>query len=99
MTQAESYGSEIVAEEKAWLLVKLALSIVRPLAIVGILFSIVVITGYFAHIEALYRPVSGGPATNPLTAVRNLLSCWWTQPDREPSVSQRVSVLMLKKSE
>ncbi|NMH67034.1 diguanylate cyclase [Shewanella salipaludis] len=48
---------------------KFAQALIRPLSAVCILFGLTVIAGYFGSVEALYRPVTGGPATNPLTAI------------------------------
>lgn len=52
-----------------WTLVKLALSIVKPLAIICCAFGVIALLGYFGDVERLYRPILGGPATNPLTAL------------------------------
>ncbi|QSX35661.1 GGDEF domain-containing protein [Shewanella sedimentimangrovi] len=56
-------------EEKTWILVKYAHALVRPLSIVCILFGFTAIAGYFGSVEAFYRPITNGPATNPLTAI------------------------------
>lgn len=50
-----------------------ALSSVRPLALAGFLLSVLVLTAYAYNIEYLFRPISPGPATHPLTAV--MLAC------------------------
>ncbi|HIF9208483.1 TPA: GGDEF domain-containing protein [Photobacterium damselae] len=52
-----------------WRLVDMALSIVRPLGVVAIIFGLISIAGYFGSVETLYRPIENGSATNPLTAV------------------------------
>ncbi|SBS26315.1 putative diguanylate cyclase YcdT [Marinomonas aquimarina] len=61
------------AAEKPWVLIKVARSIVPPLGIAGILFSLVALFGYLTSYEVLYRPFTNGPATNPLTAICILL--------------------------
>ncbi len=57
------------SEREKWKLVQRVLSLSRWLSALCIFSSIIVLTGYFAHIEATYRPIAGGPATHPLTAV------------------------------
>jgi len=56
------------SEKHAWILVKYALAVSPPIGGLSALFGFVVLAGYFGSLEALYRPISGGPATNPLTA-------------------------------
>jgi len=46
-----------------------ALSLVRPLGLAGALFSLLILAGYAQGIEVLFRPMPGGPATHPLSAV------------------------------
>lgn len=46
-----------------------ALSLVRPLGLAGALFSLLILVGYLLGIEVLFRPMHGGPATHPLSAV------------------------------
>jgi diguanylate cyclase (GGDEF)-like protein len=46
-----------------------ALSLVRPLGLAGALFSLLILAGYALGFEALFRPMNGGPATHPLSAV------------------------------
>lgn len=58
----------VTPEKQTWVLTKLALSVSRPIGSLSALFGFVVLAGYFGNVEALYRPISGGPATNPLTA-------------------------------
>ena len=58
-----------------------ALSLVRPLGLAGALFSLLVLAGYLFGIEAFFRPMQGGPATHPLSAIGLLLLgiggfCW-----------------------
>lgn len=60
-------------EEHQWTLVAAALAIPRPLSTACALFGLIALAGYFGNIEALYRPIAGGPATNPLTALSVLL--------------------------
>lgn len=50
-----------------------ALSLVRPLGLGGALFSLLILAGYGLGIEVLFRPLHGGPATHPLSAVGLLL--------------------------
>lgn len=46
-----------------------SLSLVRPLALTGVLFgSAILVLGYYGGTEWLYRPLSDGAATHPLTA-------------------------------
>ena len=65
--------SAAATEEKQWTLVKAALSLPRPLGTVCAVFALVAFAGYFGSIEQLYRPIDGGPATHPLTALCILL--------------------------
>jgi diguanylate cyclase (GGDEF)-like protein len=65
--------SVVSPEEKQWTLVEAALSVPRPLGAACALFSALSLAGYFGHVEELYRPIAGGPATNPLTALSVLL--------------------------
>ena len=46
-----------------------ALSLVRPLGLAGALFSLLILAGYALGFEVLFRPMNGGPATHPLSAV------------------------------
>lgn len=52
-----------------WTLVKLALSVAGPFALITSAFGVIALLGYFGQEETLYRPITNGPATNPLTAV------------------------------
>ena len=52
-----------------WDLIRIAHSAVRPIGVACLGFGVVVFFGYFFGIESLYRPIEGGPATNPLTAL------------------------------
>ena len=54
---------------RRWLLTRWALVISRPLGACCAIFAILVLLGYFGHVESFYRPIDGGPATNPLTAL------------------------------
>jgi diguanylate cyclase (GGDEF)-like protein len=60
-------------EDRQWTLVEAALALPRPLAAACALFGFVALAGYFGNVEALYRPLAGGPATHPLTAATVLL--------------------------
>jgi len=60
-------------EEKPWVLVKFAQSLAQPLGAVSILFGLTVISGYWGSVEGLYRPITNGSATNPLTAICMIL--------------------------
>ena len=62
-----------VAQEKQWIWVAAALAIPHRLAATCAIFGFVALAGYFGNIEELYRPIAGGPATNPLTAFCVLL--------------------------
>ncbi|SEG53027.1 GGDEF domain-containing protein [Marinobacterium lutimaris] len=62
-----------VTEAKQWTLVEAALSLSRPLGTTCFLFALLALAGYFGNVEALYRPLQGGPATHPLTALCVLL--------------------------
>jgi len=46
-----------------------ALSLVRPLGLAGALFSLLILAGYLLGVEVFFRPMQGGPATHPLSAV------------------------------
>lgn len=59
--------------EKVWVLVRQVLAISRPLGLACAVFGLVSLVGYLGHIESLYRPIAGGPATNPLTATSMFL--------------------------
>jgi len=57
-----------------WALSKAALATSRPLGLFCALFgAVVLVGGYVGDIEPLYRPIAGGPATNPLTALCALI--------------------------
>ena len=60
-------------DQKSWRLVKSVHALARPLGTAAIIFGLIVLAGYFFHIELLYRPIAGGPATNPLTAISIIL--------------------------
>lgn len=47
----------------------LALRLVRPLGFFCVVSSLIVLIGYILNFEPLYRPISSGPATHPLTAI------------------------------
>ncbi len=49
--------------------VRFALALVRPVGVFAATFGAVVMLGYIFDLEVLYRPIIGGPATNPLTAL------------------------------
>lgn len=59
--------------DRRWSLIRAALTISRPLGAVSAIFAFSALAGYFGSIETLYRPIAGGPATNPLTATTFLL--------------------------
>lgn len=46
-----------------------ALSLVRPLGLAGALFCLLILAGFALHLEVLFRPMQGGPATHPLSAI------------------------------
>ena len=69
MNQIESKMFEPTLKERQWILVKYAQAIVHPLGAAGMLFGLTALAGYFGAVESLYRPFTGGPATNPLTAI------------------------------
>jgi diguanylate cyclase (GGDEF)-like protein len=50
-----------------------SLSLVRPLAVTGIIIAGAIVVGYAGGIEWLYRPLTGGPAAHPLTAASLIL--------------------------
>ncbi len=54
--------------DRRWSLIRAALTISRPLGALSAIFALSALAGYFGNIETLYRPIAGGPATNPLTA-------------------------------
>jgi diguanylate cyclase (GGDEF)-like protein len=54
---------------KRWLLTRWSLVISQPLGACCAIFAIIVLLGYFGRVEIFYRPIAGGPATNPLTAL------------------------------
>lgn len=68
-----------------------ALSLVRPLGLSGALFSLLILAGYALGVDVLFRPMSGGPATHPLSAigliVLGLGSFFW-----HPRQSNRVAL-------
>lgn len=67
------YMSVAAMEEKQWTWVEAALALPRPLGMAGVIFGLIALSGYFGNVESLYRPISGGPATHPLTALSILL--------------------------
>ena len=60
-------------EEKPWVLIKFSQALVCPLGAAGILFGVTVIAWYFGTVEELYRPITNGAATHPLTAICMML--------------------------
>lgn len=58
---------------KSWPLVVNTRVLSTPLALLCVLFAVVVLFGYGAGMENLYRPIADGPATHPLTATTILL--------------------------
>lgn len=58
---------------KSWPLIINTKVLAAPLALLCVLFAVVVLFGYLSGMENLYRPLSDGPATHPLTAVNILL--------------------------
>ncbi|ABV85593.1 GGDEF domain-containing protein [Shewanella pealeana] len=60
---------ESKVSENSWLLVKYSQAMIRPLSAVGIIFGCAAMFGYLGAMEWIYRPVTNGPATNPLTAM------------------------------
>ena len=46
-----------------------ALCLVRPLGLAGALFSLLILAGYPLGFDVLFRPMHGGPATHPLSAI------------------------------
>ncbi|NVK20086.1 MAG: GGDEF domain-containing protein [Methylocystaceae bacterium] len=60
-------------QNPTWTLVKLALLMTRPFALIAAGFGLAALLGYFLQVDTLYRPLVGGPATNPLTALCFLL--------------------------
>ena len=46
-----------------------ALSLVRPLGLAGALFSLLILAAYPLGLDVLFRPMQGGPATHPLSAL------------------------------
>ncbi len=46
-----------------------ALGLVRPLGLAGALFSLIILAGYPLGLDVLFRPMDGGPATHPLSAL------------------------------
>ncbi len=59
----------VIENDKPWVLVGFYQSLVKPLGAVGLILGMISIFGYLFGIEALYRPMENGPATNPLTAI------------------------------
>ncbi len=64
---------ETIPEEKSWQLVELTQAAVRPLGLAVTFFATLALAGYLLSWEQLYRPVSDGPATHPVTALCMLL--------------------------
>lgn len=46
-----------------------ALSLVRPLGLAGTFFALLILSGYALSVEIFFRPLPGGPATHPLSAM------------------------------
>lgn len=57
----------------SWPLVNNTRVLAVPLALLCALFAVIVLFGYGVGLESLYRPISDGPATHPLTATSILL--------------------------
>lgn len=65
---------DTITKEKQWTLVRQAQALVRPLGAAGTFLGLITLAGYYADIEGLYRPISDGSATNPLTALCLILT-------------------------
>lgn len=52
---------------------RMAFWLVSPIGAAGVVLSCLVLIGHPAELEVLYRPLPGGPATHPLTAIALLL--------------------------
>ena len=55
--------------KEPWVLLEKTMVLKLPMAIISTFFALAALQGYLANIEYLYRPITGGPATNPLTAI------------------------------
>lgn len=55
--------------EKKWNRADAFVKMVRPLSLITMIFAGLSLTGYAFGVEGLYRPISHGAATNPLTAM------------------------------
>lgn len=60
-------------DEKKWELIGLTQKLILPAGLLAIIFGLLTLAGYWLEIEVLYRPRSGGPATNPMTSMIILL--------------------------
>ncbi len=58
----------VSADKRPWVWIKFAFAIMRPLSAATFIFGLSIMAGYYFEIEKLYRPITDGPATNPLTA-------------------------------
>jgi diguanylate cyclase (GGDEF)-like protein len=68
-----------------------ALTLVRPLGLAAAIFAGFMLAGHAYGVVPLYRPLSGGPATHPLTALAMMLLgaglCFW-RPRRSSPLTQ-----------
>ncbi|MGP1693725.1 MAG: hypothetical protein ACTS6O_14610 [Giesbergeria sp.] len=65
--------SNATKEELQWTLVAAALALPQRLGAACAVFGLIALAGYFGNVHILYRPIAGGPATHPLTALCVLL--------------------------
>ncbi|MEG3617781.1 GGDEF domain-containing protein [Magnetovibrio sp. PR-2] len=67
--QSSLTGTVSATTNVNWDLIRLAHKAVRPIGLACLVFGFVVFFGYVFGFESFYRPIHGGPATNPLTAL------------------------------
>lgn len=57
----------------SFVLIHNALRLVKPVAFAVVLFAVLLLAAYAYNLEMIFRPISPGPATHPLTAI--MLAC------------------------
>ena len=80
---------------KTWTLLNTAQKMVIPLGAMGILAGLLVLCGYVLDVESLYRPIEGGAATNPITAILFILLGYSLVSPKKYQLGRLISALLI----